>query len=955
MESRTLLAVSFANLGYTDPFPPPTGQLGQPSQTTTNIFTDSFTDQTDPSGWSNTGVRKDPYWAGTTTVTRTLPTWLQGSAGVTQLSVEFWLRIEPGPHAGTGNIIDLPGFDAYANSNWSGQQSPLAGVVILGFTGSVGSEPLQMLSEAAGVIPDGQWHQYVATCNTKTADFYMDGQLESQVWIGNTATQIGPQNIHNTNPVTATAPTAITYNQFTNIAGDGMSDVRISNTVLTPTQVKRNFENYRSYANTWYASPTGLATNAGTQTSPFNLATALGKAAPNTKIVLLAGTYSGSQFNVTGSGAGPLNDVLITGANYAAGTAGQAIISTTGGFTVSGTSAKAQYVTLQNLTFTSTGTSPALAFSGAGYGDVVDSCRISSNVGGMTVTNTPGLTDAMSGAGSGGQHWVLLPGVTLENSVVAPGAGYTAVSYANSPASMLRNDTIVGGAIGASFSSASYDVSMLDDILSGQTTTCVYFSNDSVDDGAANSTNDSHLPGYEGDGNIYNPAGGGYVGTAAGINYATLDSYAEYWYVLQYTALNSNGVLTSPIQGDQTEGNVGSRSDGRSLQGAPAFVSSSGGDFRLAPTAGNLLGTGAAQIYDRRYIGGYPTVWDGLGNARVQGNAIDAGAFAAVPPICATFTLDRRGHDQRRRLRRQRQPGLYALERRVRAGRDRDRLLERPEQQQRPRGQRQLHDQAAGQQRAVRLGRDDEQLQPARGPDINGSLYPIDGMVVIGGTAYYTPGYNEGRYQLYSFNLSDPYQTTGYGDGPVGINRPIITHLSTDGTYSTPCSSRPETPPRMIEKFTTAELPPSWGRPQRQLRTDGLQRHRRPAGGRKTSVFVSHSADNKVYIFNEGNLLAVPRPRSAARRWAGPIRRRWRSTPPPATSGWPARTRPGIGKFSATPSHGGAGSLERRSADLPIPSAWRSRPTAKTPSWSPTARSAASPSTSRSRRTTTRE
>lgn len=99
LEDRSLLSVSFANLGYTNPFPAAT-HLGQPSQTTPNIFTDSFGDQSDPSGWANTGVLNDNYWPGTTAVTRSLPAWLSGSSGVTQLSVEFWLRIEPVPTSG---------------------------------------------------------------------------------------------------------------------------------------------------------------------------------------------------------------------------------------------------------------------------------------------------------------------------------------------------------------------------------------------------------------------------------------------------------------------------------------------------------------------------------------------------------------------------------------------------------------------------------------------------------------------------------------------------------------------------------------------------------------------------------------------------------------------------------------------------------------------------------------
>ena len=633
LEDRSLLSVSFANLGYTNPFPAAT-HLGQPSQTTPNIFTDSFGDQSDPSGWANTGVLNDNYWPGTTAVTRSLPAWLSGSSGVTQLSVEFWLRIEPGANVGWANIISFPGF--VASTNWQWQGTP-AGEVVMTFYVNAGSEPLQSLLLGMPAVPDGQWHQYAATFDTRTIYYYMDGQLEGQFWCGNTATQIGPQNNYANNY--AVTPTAITYNAFNfypTTNGNGMSEVRISNTVLTPWQVERNFENYRSYANTWYASPTGLATNAGTQTSPYDLATALGKAAANTQIVLLPGTYSGSQFDVTASGVSPLHNVLITGADYAADppggypAAGQAIIQTSGGFVVSGTAGAAQYVTLRNLTFAGTG-GAALVFSGAGYGDVVDSCRIAGAQGGMTVTNSPGYQDAASGGW--GQHQALFPGVTLENSVVVPAASYTAVSYVNSPTQVLRNDTIVGGATGTSFASASYDVSLLDDIFSGQTAACVSFSSDSETDGGYLS-NGSALPGYEGDGNIYNPAGGGYLGTVGTTNYSTLDSFAEFWYVLQYYDYGS------PVQSDdQTDGNIGTRSDSRSIQGAPIFVSSGSGDFRLSPVPGNLINTGADRILDRVVQAGYPTVWDGIGAVRVQGNAMDAGAFAVAGPIQATFTL----------------------------------------------------------------------------------------------------------------------------------------------------------------------------------------------------------------------------------------------------------------------------------------------------------------------------
>ncbi|MEI8197881.1 MAG: hypothetical protein WCI73_18455, partial [Phycisphaerae bacterium] len=117
LEPRTLLSVAFANLGYTDPFPA-AGTLGQPTQSTPNIYTDSFADQFSS---PTTGVRNDHYWNGWGSITRTLPTWLQGTAGLQQMSVEFWLKVNVGSNTGWGTIMALPGFSVTANWNWSSE------------------------------------------------------------------------------------------------------------------------------------------------------------------------------------------------------------------------------------------------------------------------------------------------------------------------------------------------------------------------------------------------------------------------------------------------------------------------------------------------------------------------------------------------------------------------------------------------------------------------------------------------------------------------------------------------------------------------------------------------------------------------------------------------------------------------------------------------------------------
>ena len=191
------------------------------------------------------------------------------------------------------------------------------------------------------------------------------------------------------------------------------------------------------------------------------------------------------------------------------------------------------------------------------------------------------------------------------DSVLAYGSGYAGVRYNNSQVIIARNDTFVGGQYGAYFTAGSTDVTLLDDIFSGQSGACVYFSSDSLMD-----VNGSYSQvSYFGDGNIYNPASGGYVATVIDgttNNYATLDSYAQYWYTKQY----GSGILG--YLGNVGSG-IGTRSDQDSIQGTPTFVNAAGGDFRLATVAPNLVDTGAASVYGRTCPGATPTVWDGQG------------------------------------------------------------------------------------------------------------------------------------------------------------------------------------------------------------------------------------------------------------------------------------------------------------------------------------------------------
>ena len=90
------------------------------------------------------------------------------------------------------------------------------------------------------------------------------------------------------------------------------------------------------------------------------------------------------------------------------------------------------------------------------------------------------------------------------------------MSYVNSATVIMRNNTIEGGAIGASYTGDTTDISLLDNIFDNQTFANVYFDSTCLEESVG--SDGSTMPAYEGDGNIYNPASGGYVGTVAGTN-----------------------------------------------------------------------------------------------------------------------------------------------------------------------------------------------------------------------------------------------------------------------------------------------------------------------------------------------------------------------------------------------------------------------------------------------------
>ena len=212
----------------------------------------------------------------------------------------------------------MPGFELGGNSNWSYTQ---AGVVIMNFSTTKAGEPLALVRARRWRHPRRpvapiRRHVRRAECLLLRGRAVGRPELDQQH-----GRQCRPSGL-------LESPSARPRPSRTRAIGFSVAldEVRVSNVALTPTQVKAKFENYVNYASTYYVSTTGLSTNTGTSSSPWELTTGLAHATANTKIILSPGTYNGNQFQITNSGDSPLRNVLITGAVGSS----QAIISVSG-------------------------------------------------------------------------------------------------------------------------------------------------------------------------------------------------------------------------------------------------------------------------------------------------------------------------------------------------------------------------------------------------------------------------------------------------------------------------------------------------------------------------------------------------------------------------------------------------------------------------------------------------
>ena len=811
LSQRSRAAVSFTNLPYTDPCPL-TNVLGSCSQSATSVvFAQSFDSK------PTTGGVLSNYWDGTTgaPLTYAAPASLQ--AGVPALSVEFWMKVPSNTYVGTGTILSAPGLVVAGSWQWA---ATLAGVVQYKFATVSQGRFVQNNYPTVGVVNDGQWHQYVGTFDAHTSVTYIDGERVATDWSGNHTSQIGPF-INETSP----APTQVSIGGGKN----ALDEIRLSTTVLTPAQVKRNYDNYRRYTATYYASPTGKTNNAGTSAAPMDLATALTKVGPDIRIILQSGTYTGSLFKVTRSGTSALHSALITGADGAS----QAVLNVTGalaGPTVNG----AQHLTLRTLTFRAD-QQAALTISNATDSLVLDACRLTGNQNGLMISASSGVVDpAPSWNPTTAGKYCYYPGVTVQNCVISvPGIG---VSVSNSAVSVLRNNTIAGGTAGVQYEGKADCLTLLNNIITGQSNVCVSFS-----------TNSEAC--FAGDGNLYHPTGTGTVAafaTATGtLTFISLNAYARNWHTTLFPTDSGNSF------GRQ----IGHRNEQSSLNCTPAFIDSTNGDFRLAAALGNVADAGVSEIFLRWTAGVYPSPWDALGAPRTQGNGVDIGAYETTGPFQHTFTLAAPANTSAGVFK----PdgtlvrtlwsgvpypagaitacwnGLDDQHNPVPVGTYTIRLLANNVQY--------VWDGGAGNNSETLVG-----------PTVHGSFLPIQSMAITGTNAFYTPGYNEGRFQIYRFSTSNPRHTTA-DMAPWGLGS-YVEYLDTDATRLYALSFAAGNASNHSDILTVYKQTDLSIVSNTPLFIDAGPGASDIAVQRAGSLlFIAHQTDNRIYLFNKTNFL----------------------------------------------------------------------------------------------------
>jgi hypothetical protein len=695
-------AASFTPLPYTEPFPPaPTPGGTVYCQPASSVILNE----------NVLGVAL-PF-------TRALPSGWQSGMGA--ITVEFWMKQKPqGSSNPDGVIVHGPGFLITADFLFGGGPGSILATFSQTKGGAfVANRPIVIPLEAS----DQQWHQYVLTYDLSTVRTYRDGELLDQKWMDNNTDRLGPIENDAGNIWASVMEMGSSSVPQSRPFRDGYLDsVRVSNVALSPWQVRRNFENAHSYTRTLYVAPG--ASGSGSQASPMSLPAALGQVGASTKIILQPGTYNGADFQVTRGALSKRDHCLITGADGSA----PAIIS--GGTpTLSG----AHYVYLRNLTFSSDSGNALTVNSSTSA--TVDGCRISGSQNGI-VANSSGK-------------------ISMQNCVV--NVGNIGVQLSASPDNVIRNNTVVNGAVGVQLDAGSSSATLLNNLLSGQSSASLI-----VNNGAQQW--------YRGNGNLYNPNSGTAV-NLNGVNYSTAQvrdkSLAQAWYNYD----KSDRADTLSRRG-------GYAAESQSMAFAPVFVNAANGDFRLSSNLGNALDAGAERTFQRAVIS---PACDALGTPRPLGNGYDVGAFEAVGAAYAVFNLNADYTTS---------AGVYKPDgtlvktvfssRRMSAGTNVVFWNGLDDNNQIAPTDTYTIKMIAHNVQYVWEGVVGNNSAPNSGESVHNGFEPIKAMTFNGTTAFYTSGYNEGHYELNRFDTSNPNKLTKIF-GPKTFDPDAINDVAADG------------------------------------------------------------------------------------------------------------------------------------------------------------------------------
>ena len=772
-------AASFKQLPYTDPFPP----AAIPSNT---VFCQP----------SSSVILNENLLGVSLPLNRPLPAnWQSGMGAIT---IEFWMKQKPwtGPNNQNtdnpdGMILHGPGFVAEANFQWG--TAGTHGAIIFTFSqvkngAFVAKRPIVIWLEQS----DQQWHHYAITYDLQTVRTYRDGELIDEKWLDNNTDRIGPiEDDANTifaNSLEVGTATGIPLGRA--FQRGFLDSVRVSNVALSPWQIRRNFENARSYTKTLYVAAGAADSAPGTQSSPTSLRTALNQVAANAKIILLAGTYSGADFQVTRAALSKRDHCLITGADGSA----PAIISGSTP-TLSG----AHYVYLRNLTFSSdAGT--ALSVNNS-TGVTVDSCRLSGTQKGLVANGSSKIS--------------------VQNCVV--NVNNVGLQLANSANGIVRNNTIVNGTVGIQFDSGSSYASVLNNLMSGQSSASLV-----VNNGAQQW--------YRGNGNLYNPASG----TAAilnGASYSTAQvrdkSLAQAWY-------NFDKADASDINSRRT----GYAAESQSMAFAPTFADAANGDYRLLSTLGNALDAGAERTFQRTIIS---PAYDSLGTARPQGNGYDVGAFESMGAGYALFVLNQNFTTS---------AGVYKPDgtlvktlfsaRKMFAGTnvvfwngldDNNQVA--------PAGTHTIKMIAHNVQYVWENVVGNSSV-PNTGESVHNGFEPIKAMTFNGTTAFYTSGYNENHLELNRFDTRNPNKLTKIFGPKTLITTDSITDVAADGSNLYAMNSR------MVSVYSQSSLG--------VIRTIDTGSNNSHVEVQKNGnlLFVSKKSQNMIRIYDKNSSSGTP-------------------------------------------------------------------------------------------------